>query len=172
MPSPMVISAYLSYMIAWFGRVDHSILFHLNQVILLLVSFLNSQDPLKLLKFLWWIFSSTLFLMFDYPLTWFGVLYFPQVMSSNNKVLCGTYMHTTQETWVQSLSGRSPGEGNGTPLQYSCLENPMDREASKLQSQGSQRVTEQLTLSHADVYYIQTHTHTDTSTHPQSWTFL
>ena len=23
--------------------------------------------------------------------------------------------------------GRSPGEGNGTPLQYSCLENPMDR---------------------------------------------
>ena len=26
-------------------------------------------------------------------------------------------------------SGRSPGEGNGHPLQYSCLENPMDREA-------------------------------------------
>ena len=23
-------------------------------------------------------------------------------------------------------SGRSPGEGNGHPLQYSCLENPMD----------------------------------------------
>ena len=26
-------------------------------------------------------------------------------------------------------SGRSPGEGNGNPLQYSCLENPRDREA-------------------------------------------
>ena len=26
-------------------------------------------------------------------------------------------------------SGRSPGEGNGNPLQYSCLENSMDREA-------------------------------------------
>ena len=26
-------------------------------------------------------------------------------------------------------SGRSPGEGNGSPLQYSCLENPMDRGA-------------------------------------------
>ena len=26
-------------------------------------------------------------------------------------------------------SGRSPGEGDGNPLQYSCLENPMDREA-------------------------------------------
>ena len=25
--------------------------------------------------------------------------------------------------------GRSPGEGNGNPLQYSCLESPMDREA-------------------------------------------
>jgi len=25
--------------------------------------------------------------------------------------------------------GRSPGEGHGNPLQYSCLENPMDREA-------------------------------------------
>ena len=24
-------------------------------------------------------------------------------------------------------SGRSPGEGNGNPLQYSCLENPMNR---------------------------------------------
>ena len=26
-------------------------------------------------------------------------------------------------------SGRSPGEGNGNPLQYSCLGNVMDREA-------------------------------------------
>ena len=25
--------------------------------------------------------------------------------------------------------GRSPGEGNGNPLQYSCLENPVDRVA-------------------------------------------
>ena len=25
--------------------------------------------------------------------------------------------------------GRSPGEGNGNPLQYSCLENPMDQGA-------------------------------------------
>ena len=26
-------------------------------------------------------------------------------------------------------SGRSPGEGNGNPLQYACLENPMERGA-------------------------------------------
>ena len=36
-------------------------------------------------------------------------------------------------------SGRSPGEGNGNPLQYSCLENSMGRGAW-LQSMGSQRV--------------------------------
>ena len=29
-----------------------------------------------------------------------------------------------------SESGRSPGEGNGNPLQYSCLENPMEGRAS------------------------------------------
>ena len=27
------------------------------------------------------------------------------------------------------VSGKSPGEGNGNPLQYSCLQNPMDRGA-------------------------------------------
>ena len=32
------------------------------------------------------------------------------------------------------------GEGNGTPLQYSCLENPMDEEPGGLQSMGSLRV--------------------------------
>ena len=36
--------------------------------------------------------------------------------------------------------GRSPGEENGSPLQYSCLENSMDRGPGGLQSMGSQRV--------------------------------
>ena len=31
--------------------------------------------------------------------------------------------------------GRSPGEGNGSPLQYSCLKNPMDRGAWCAKSQ-------------------------------------
>ena len=30
--------------------------------------------------------------------------------------------------WING-SGRSPGGGNGNPVQYSCLENSMDREA-------------------------------------------
>ena len=32
------------------------------------------------------------------------------------------------------------GEGNGTPLQYSCLENPWTEEPGRLQSMGSRRV--------------------------------
>ena len=35
---------------------------------------------------------------------------------------------------------RFPGEGNGNPLQYSCLENPMDRGAWWAASMGLQRV--------------------------------
>ena len=38
-------------------------------------------------------------------------------------------MQETQETGSIPGSGRSPGVGNGNPLQYSCLENPMDRGA-------------------------------------------
>ena len=33
-------------------------------------------------------------------------------------------------------SGRSPGVGNGNLLQYSCLENPMDREARSVAVHG------------------------------------
>ena len=38
------------------------------------------------------------------------------------------------------VSGRSPGEGHGNPLQYSFLGNPMDRGAWGLQSMASQRI--------------------------------
>ena len=37
--------------------------------------------------------------------------------------------HNAGDLGSISGSGRSPGEGNGNPLQYSCLENPMDRGA-------------------------------------------
>ena len=44
-------------------------------------------------------------------------------------------------------SGRSPGEGNGNPLQYYCLENPKDRGAwwtivTKSQTRLKQLITE------------------------------
>ena len=43
-------------------------------------------------------------------------------------------------------SGRSPGEGNGNPLQYSCLENPMDGGAQQVLPWGCKEsdTTEQL----------------------------
>ena len=37
-------------------------------------------------------------------------------------------------------SGRSPGEGNGNPLQYACLETPMDGEAWRATVHGVARV--------------------------------
>ena len=37
-------------------------------------------------------------------------------------------------------SGRFPGEGNGNPLQYSCLDNPMDRGAWQAIVHGVERV--------------------------------
>ena len=49
------------------------------------------------------------------------------------KILC--FVHFVSSAWnagdpgLIPGSGRSPGEGNGNPLQYSCLENPLDRGA-------------------------------------------
>ena len=41
--------------------------------------------------------------------------------------------------WIPGL-GRSPGEGNGNPLQCTCLENPMDRGAWQSAVHGITRV--------------------------------
>ena len=45
----------------------------------------------------------------------------------------------TGDTGSASRLGRPPGEGNGNPLQYSCLENPMTEEHGRHVSMGSQR---------------------------------
>jgi len=45
----------------------------------------------------------------------------PRWLSSKEST-CGA-----RDTGSMPRSGRSPGGGNGKPLQYSCLENPMDR---------------------------------------------
>ena len=51
--------------------------------------------------------------------------------------------------------GSSPGEGNGNPLQYSCLENPMDRGAWRATVHGvAQNRTQLKWLSMAQVKYM------------------
>ena len=58
--------------------------------------------------------------------------------------------------WIPG-SGRSPGGGSGNPLQYSCLENPMDRGAWRgTNATGSQRIEHDLvtkTLSHIPRFF-------------------
>ena len=49
-----------------------------------------------------------------------------------------------QETRFDSWVGRSPGAGNGTPLQYSCLEDAMDRAAWRATVYGVTRVRHDL----------------------------
>ena len=57
-------------------------------------------------------------------------------------------MKLTQETQVQSLSWEdlSAGEGNGNPLQYSCLENPIGRGAWQATVQGVTKNPSQLSM--------------------------
>ena len=52
--------------------------------------------------------------------------------------------NTSANADVGSVPGleRSPGGGNGSPLQYSCLENPMDRETWQATVHGSQSRTQ------------------------------
>ena len=50
-------------------------------------------------------------------------------------------------------SGRSPGVGNGNPLQYSCLGNPMERGTWQAMVQGLQRVGHNC----SDLAHLSTH---------------
>ena len=60
-------------------------------------------------------------------------------------------------------SGRSPGEGNGNPLQYLCLEDPMDRGAGwatvlgVTESDTTERLTLSLSLSQAPIFLLPFH---------------
>ena len=47
-------------------------------------------------------------------------------------------------------SGRSPGEGNGSPLWYSCLEKPVDRRAWWGVVHGVTKSRTRLALTHID----------------------
>ena len=57
-------------------------------------------------------------------------------------LLVMSLLRSSIEIWCLKYPHKSSGEGNGNPLQYSCLENPMDRGAWQAVVH---RVTESLT---------------------------
>ena len=63
---------------------------------------------------------------------------FPQWLSG--KRICLQCRRHSEDLGVIHGLERAPGEGNGTPLQYSCLENPRDGGACWVLSMGSHRV--------------------------------
>ena len=62
-------------------------------------------------------------------------------------------------------SGRFPGKGHGKPLQYSCLENPMERG-------GWWATVHRVTKSLTQLKQLSTHTHRHTHTHAQTHTHI
>ena len=78
------------------------------------------------LQFLAIFFFSTFYLVLAYGFPWW--------LGSKESAYSARYLGS-----VSGL-GRSPGEGDGNPLQYSHLENPQTEEPGGLQSMGLQRV--------------------------------
>ena len=68
--------------------------------------------------------EARLLVMYYYYIIW--VIVFPGG-ASGKEPACQCRRH--RDTGLISGSGRCPGGGHGNPLQYSCLENPMDRGA-------------------------------------------
>ena len=88
----------------------------------LLLCFLSGEVPLAfIVKLVWWCWILLTFAcLFDFFIISES---FPGG-SDGKESTCNA-----EDLGSISGSGRSPGEGNGNPLQYSCLGNPMDRGA-------------------------------------------
>ena len=70
-------------------------------------------------------------------------------------------------------SGRSPGVGNGNPLQYSCLENPVDRGAWRATVQGVTKSQTQLSeWAHTRIHAFVFKAPYFTSPSPCLWAYL
>ena len=98
--------------------------------------FLSFFFPFYLFLFSWSTIGLQCCVSFFRTTTWISFVYASLAGSDSKECTCNAGD-------LDSIpgSGGSPGEGNGNPLQDSCLENPMDRGAwCSLQSMGSQRV--------------------------------
>ena len=120
--------------------------------------------------FLYWLYGSTIycFITKDTDMKSFKTTIIPQGFlgqefwqSSSWMFFASLYLDLGLHKWLGGKeftcnsgdaglrpgSGASPGEGNGYPLQYPCLENPMTEEAGRQQSKGSQRNGHDLVLN-------------------------
>ena len=93
---------------------------------------------------------------------WYSLLIYWTVSMLNDKVR-HEFLRKRKVIYLLTLwgltrgSGRSPGGGNGNPLQCSCQGNPMDRwteEPGRLQSLGLQRVGHDWALKHATAHWL------------------
>ena len=66
---------------------------------------------------------------------------------------CRSCVRDTGDVGSIPGSGRFPGGGNSNPLQYLCLENPIDRGSWKPPSIGSQRAGYDITTEHVDTVW-------------------
>ena len=74
------------------------------------------------------------------------ILIFKNILKGNSLAVqwLGLGTFTMEDLGSIPGSGRSPGGGHGNPLQYSCLENPMDRGAWRATVHGAKRSQIQL----------------------------
>ena len=66
--------------------------------------------------------------------------YFPGAQDSGKVQHFQCLLYSLSHLFQTIFLGKSPGEGNGNPLQYSCLKMQWTEEPGSLQSMGSQRV--------------------------------
>ena len=93
----------------------------------------------------WCVSNTAVCKMVRHPLnTWFSLLLFAMNYKGKECFPGGSEVKASAcnagDLGLIPGLGRSPGEGNGNPLQYSCLENPWTEESGGLRSTGSQRV--------------------------------
>ena len=91
-------------------------------------------DFIKYLLFVYWhyhIFVSILIIWCTTEICFYKLnqSYIPQINSTSHSIFIYTFIGSILVSIILMELHACPGEGNGTPLQYSCLENPMDRGA-------------------------------------------
>ena len=94
--------------------------------------FLNFMTEFKKMKVVKWPFSHTIkfFTQQRIMIINFFIRFSSQVLKREKKMqVVKNLPANAGDAGLIPRSGRSPEEGNGNPLQYSCLGNPMDREA-------------------------------------------